>query len=369
MKKYYTLVLLFTFSLVLAQTKRNTVVGIEGENFTINGQLTFKGKSYKGMKMEGLLPNSRMIQGVFDDYNPISQSNWIYADTKKWDADRNTNEFIAAMPEWKKHGLLAFTLGLQGGSPFGYSQNQTWINSAFKADGSLDAKYMQRLERILNKADDLGMVVILNYFYFGQDEKVQNTEGVKDAVINATRWILEKGYTNVVVEINNECDINDVALKYGGAPYDHRILDAPNVHELINLAKLTSKNGRRLLVSTSFKGAAIPSDNVLEVADFVLIHGNGVDKPKTIETMIKTVRGKKSYNGSPIVINEDDHFDFEKPYNNFIAATKNHTSWGYFDYRMKGEQYNDGFQSVPVNWKISSPRKKGFFNLLKQMTK
>jgi hypothetical protein len=81
------------------------------------------------------------------------------------------------------------------------------------------------------------------------------------------------------------------------------------------------------------------------VADFVLIHG------------------------SPIVINEDDHFDFEKPYNNFIAATKNHASWGYFDYRMKGEQYNDGFQSVPVNWKISSPRKKGFFDLLKRMAR
>jgi hypothetical protein len=29
----------------------------------------------------------------------------------------------------------------------------------------------------LDKVDDLGMVVILNYFHFGQDEKVQNTGG------------------------------------------------------------------------------------------------------------------------------------------------------------------------------------------------
>jgi hypothetical protein len=368
MKKLYTLLLLLTTLLAHAQSKHKTTVGIDGENFTINGQLTFKGKSYKGMKIEGLLPNSRMVQGIFDDYNPISINNWIYPDTKKWDAERNTNEFIAAMPDWKKHGLLAFTLSLQGGSPFGYSQSQPWINTAFKPNGSLDEAYMKRLERIIDKADEIGMVVILCYFYFGQDEKVENTEGVKDGVIKATRWVLEKGYTNVVIEINNECDINEIASPSGGAPYNHAILDATKVHELINLAKLVSKDARRLLVSTSFKGGGIPSDNVLEVADFVLIHGNGVSKPELIEDMIKQVREKKAYKGSPIVINEDDHFDFDKPYNNFIAATKNHVSWGYFDYRMKGEGYNDGFQSIPANWKISSTRKKGFFDLLKRMT-
>ena len=49
--------------------------------------------------------------------------------------DRNTDEFIAAMPIWAKSGLLAFTLNLQGGSPQGYSKDQPWHNSAFKADG------------------------------------------------------------------------------------------------------------------------------------------------------------------------------------------------------------------------------------------
>src|SRR5699024_9815718 len=119
--------------------KRKTTVSIKGEDFYINNTITLKGKSYQGMKLEGLLPNSRMVQGIFDDYNPVTQNLWAYNDTEKWDADRNTDEFIVAMPMWKEHGLLAFTLNLQGGSPFGYSNSQqAWKNSAFREDGSLD---------------------------------------------------------------------------------------------------------------------------------------------------------------------------------------------------------------------------------------
>ena len=70
----------------------------------------------------------------------------------------------------------------------------------------------------------------------------------------------------------------------------------------------------------------------------------------------------------PIVFNEDDHFDFEKPENNFKSAVGSYASWGYFDFRMKGEGFDEGYQSVPVNWGISSGRKKGFFKLLAEIT-
>jgi len=74
------------------------------------------------------------------------------------------------------------------------------------------------------------------------------------------------------------------------------------------------------------------------------------------------------YTPRPILFNEDDHFQFDRPTNNFTAAVSAHASWGYFDYRMKGEGYDDGFQSVPVNWGNSSARKRGFFELLSEMT-
>jgi len=70
----------------------------------------------------------------------------------------------------------------------------------------------------------------------------------------------------------------------------------------------------------------------------------------------------------PILFNEDDHFDFDKPQNNFTAAVSEYASWGYFDFRMAGEGFDEGYQSVPVNWSLSSERKRGFFKLLSEIT-
>ena len=39
-----------------------------------------------------------------------------------------------------------------------------------------------------------------------------------------------------------------------------------------------------------------------------------------------------------------------------------------FDYRKKGEGFDEGYQSVPVNWKTSSERKRGFYKLLSEIT-
>ncbi len=43
--------------------------------------------------------------------------------------ERNVREFLEALPEWRKHGVLAFTVNLQGGSPEGYSKSQPWENT------------------------------------------------------------------------------------------------------------------------------------------------------------------------------------------------------------------------------------------------
>ncbi|HYZ84011.1 MAG TPA: hypothetical protein VE621_06395, partial [Bryobacteraceae bacterium] len=89
----------------LAAQKR-TVVITKGQDFHVNGKSTYAGRTWRGSRIEGLLLNSRMVQGVFDDRNPQTVGRWAYPDTKKWDPERNTREFLAAMPAWRKHGLL-----------------------------------------------------------------------------------------------------------------------------------------------------------------------------------------------------------------------------------------------------------------------
>src|SRR5262245_14912283 len=100
--------------------KRRTAITTRGDAFYINGRPTYAGRSYSGKQIEGLLMNVRVVQGIFDDLNPETATRWVYPDTKRWDAERNTNEFVAAMPEWKRHGVLAFTINLQGGTPGGF---------------------------------------------------------------------------------------------------------------------------------------------------------------------------------------------------------------------------------------------------------
>src|SRR5690348_1236171 len=211
-----------------APQSRRTEVSIRGDQFFLNGRPTYPSRTYKGMKIEGLLMNVRAVQAGFDDLNPATRSRWAYPDTGKWDPERNTREFLAALPEWRRHGVLAFTVNLQGGSPEGYSRQQPWENSAIDPGGNLRPEYMNRVARILERADQLGMVVILGYFYFGQDQRVTDETAVRRAVANATHWLLDTGRRNVLVEIDNECNVR---------AYHHEILKAPRVHELIGQAK------------------------------------------------------------------------------------------------------------------------------------
>jgi hypothetical protein len=340
-----------------SQGPERTVVSIEGDKFLIDGKPTYEGVSWNGHPIEGLLFNSRMVQGIFDDLNPEFVDRWRYPDTGEWDADRNTDEFVAAMPSWYESGLRGFTLNLQGGSPLGYG-NRPWINSTFDEHGDMRPEYLDRLSRILDRADELEMVVILGLFYFGQDQNLADEAAVVRAVDNAVGWLFENGYRNVLIEVNNEADVD---------AYDHAILEPDRVHELI-LRVRENENGYRFLAGTSFGGGTVPPPNVVGASDFILIHGNGVDDPARITEMVEETRRVEGYRPMPIVFNEDDHYDFDQASNNMLAATYAYASWGFFDYRREGEPFEDGFQSVPVDWRIGSERKRAFFNLVRRIT-
>lgn len=355
-------ILLFVFVLFfgLNEISSQTVVEIKGDQFFINGKPTYPGRYWNGYKVEGLLINSRMVQGIFDNLNPASVNSFAYPDTKKWDADRNNKEFVEVMPEWHSYGLNSFTLNMQGGSPIGYGASKC-LNPGFNPDGSLMEPYMKRLDRILKKADELQMVVILGIFYFGQDQYLTDENAVKNATKNLINWLFEKGYRNVIIEIANETN--------SGGGYNHKILYPDRIHELIDLVKGMEPNGYRYLVGTSYAGLNIPTANVVKSSDFLLIHGNGGKQPDQIQKLIDETRKVDGYRLMPILINEDDHFDFDKETNNFAVSIKNYCSWGYFDFRFPGEtDYKEGYQSVPVDWSINSERKKAFFNKVKEIT-
>ncbi|WP_049901153.1 hypothetical protein [Halococcus agarilyticus] len=334
---------------------RETRVGIDGDSFTINDRPTYEGRTHDGKAIDGLLFNARFVHACFDDENPKTVDSWAYPDTSQWNPERNVAEFIAAMPTYYDCGLRGFTINLQCGSPEGYSDEQPWTVSAYRSDGSLKPDWMDRVRRVLDRADDLGMVVIVGLFYFGQDDVLTDETAVKNAVDSTIEWLHRREYTNVLIEIANEADIN----------YSHDVIQPDRVSELIERVHDIERGGHRYPVGTSFSGGTVPPDDVVAASDFVLAHGNGVDDPARIRDMVERTRDLPSYEPMPIVFNEDDHFRFGSE-SNLEAAIDVGSSWGYFD---PGENdYWHGYQSPPVRWEPNTARKKAFFGYLDGIT-
>ena len=333
-----------------------TEIAIDGDRFLINGNLTYAGRHYQGTRVEGLLMNARMVQGIFDDLNPKTRSRWQYPDSHQWDPERNTREFIAAMPTWRQHGLLSFSINFQGGTPSTGAHQHLWENSAFAPDGSLRAAYMERLGLILDRADGLGMAPIVGYFYSGQDHRLRDEAAVKHGVENATGWLLDRGYHNVLVEIANETTRR----------YHHAMLRPERIDELMAVVHGIRANGFCFPVGTSMTGGEAPPSNIVRASDLLLLHGNGVNNPEGIGQMIQRSRRITGYRPMPIIVNEDDHYDFARPANNMLAAIRAYASWGMLD--QGTNDYRNGYQSPPVNWSVNTERKKAFFSSLKQIT-
>jgi hypothetical protein len=246
--------------------------------------------------------------------------------------------------------VLAATLNLQGGYPLPHTRlpegdiHQRWDNSAFTASGRLKDSYRVRLSRIIEAADRLQFILIIGLFYFGQNHKLKDERAVRTAVEEAVGFLHDLDRGNILIEVNNECDLG----------YVHALLQPHRVHEAIQLARKVC--GGRYLVSTSYRGGSLPDDEVLGAADFVLLHGNGQD-PRDIEGMVAAVRTRTS---KPIVFNEDS-----TSLANCRAAWKAGASWGYYD--QGANDYHSGFQSPPTNWRLTTPEKREFFDLVSEL--
>ena len=356
-----------------------TTIQIDGTRFMINGQPTYPGRIHKGRPIEGLLFNARMVQAIFDDENPATAAHWRYPDTGKWDPDRNTDEFCAALAGYRAYGLLGVTVGLQGGgSIYNPDIYNHYINSALTSTGDLKPAYFERLRRVLSAADDAGMVVIVNYFYWRQLQWLEGERAILRAVESATDWLLGTGYTNILVDLMNEFQMGV------GEDGKEGILKSQRIHEVIELAKSATRSGRQLLVSSSVHPENWqPAGKWPEVVDFYIPHGNSQDSAE-LRQEIRSLRATAAYQAHPrpILINEDSiHLD------SLEAAVDEYASWGYysqgygaggswqhgrFDWLSRGRETSfealSGFQTVPVNWSINTDEKHAFFRRVRELT-
>lgn len=269
--------------------------------------------------------NARFIQGVFDD--KADPARFARFGRNEWNAERQTDELISALPQWFDYGLRAFTVGFQGGGPCFTVNNLTIDNNPFGEDGAtLDSAYAERMDRLIRGADELGMVVIVSYFYGDQTRGLRDGRAVRNAVTTASRFLKDGGYTNVIIEIANEYDI---------PPFQqHPLLYYPEgVAALCDLARQESGG---LPVGCSGRGGSINRE-IAEASDVILIHGNGCTRQR-LYNMIQEVRSWGL--NRPIVCNEDS-----QAIGQMEVTFKTHTSWGYYNNMTK--------QEPPTDWSVT----------------
>lgn len=356
-----------------------TTVSIHGDEFWIDGQPTYEGRWFEGHKVQGQLFNVRAVQATFDDANPETLKHWAYPDTGAWDPQRNVDLFCQALPTWRDHGVLGFTINLQGGGPLYVPEiYQAYDNNGFTPEGDLKPDYAARTAQVLARADELGMVVIVGFFYWVFLRPMKGEEAVYRAFDQGLSFLESTGRSNILIELANEVD---VIVKNTA----HDMFSWERAHEIVLRLR---QNYPDFLYSTSGGGIrpdghSMPSDSFIQVADYVLFHGNGA-RPDSLAESIAVIKAKPVYqrHPKPLIINEDS-----PAVDNMEVCWPNGVSWGYFDQGIekqgdgpwasyaKHPRWADrpleklsGFQTPPVNWGINTILKRKFFSRVAQIT-
>ncbi len=300
-----------------------TILNIKGRDFYINDKPVYDEIEGSGSS-KGLLMNARFIQGIFDDASGREKFNRF---NKSFDPDKNTDELISALPKWYEYGLRAVTVGFQGGMPVFTIDIESIDNNPFSSDGNkLDDAYAKRMDKIIKAADALGMVVIVNILYWAQTLRLNNEDAIISALKCAASFLKEGGYTNVIIDVANEYNIDmwkDIPL----------VKDPNSMQLLIDIVR---KESGGMLVGASGGGGLIDKE-VVEASDVVIIHGNGLTRGEYYDFILKV---QEMAPNKPILCNEDSPC-----ISRLEIAKLTHTSWGHYDNFTK--------QEPPCDWNIT----------------
>lgn len=301
---------------------------IRGQDFLINGKLTYSEIPDVNPSAKGLLFNARFIQGVFNDINPANRH--VYDRFGKvFDPDRNTHDLIKALPEWYAAGLRAITVGLQAGGPiYSFTDWACIETGAFSADGKvMNPDTWRRMCEIIMAADEIGMLVIVSMFYQGQFQYFNDDASAIEASKTVSKALLDLDYDNVIIEVANEYDTMRMHNK------DTALGDHKNMAAWIR--KIREWTGGRFAVGSS--PAFRVNRQQVEASDLVLIHGNA-KRRQELHDLVRTVRMYAP--DKPIVVNEDSPL-----FTQLEVAIDNHFSWGYYNTMTK--------QEPPCDWGIT----------------
>jgi hypothetical protein len=116
-------------------------------------------------------------------------------------SDRSTQDLIDHLELYKSYGVNTVSVYLMG-SRFGDVKG-------YLPDATLDPMYAERMGRIIEAADEKGMIVLVGCLYWSTSRAKEDldhwTQSEADlAVANTVKWLVHHDYRNVFVDPDNE---------------------------------------------------------------------------------------------------------------------------------------------------------------------
>ncbi len=260
--------------------------------------LTYQGGPFK-RQVRGSLALVRVTHAIFDD-------EWLRE--RDFDADANTDSLIEQLDLYRRHGIGGLVVGLQGADPR-YSAETNGVTrgrsadlgkdagalvSAYKADGSLKAAWMDRLDRLVEATNRRGMVLCLVLFQQDQDEALASPEAILAAASNVARHLIERNARNVIIDVADAWDEPQ-------GRWDHRRFVPRYVEHLIRTVREQFQDsGFTPPIGASSGSGMLYPLSLAQLCDVVLLQGDG----RSASDKLARSREFKRY-GRPVLMVSD----------------------------------------------------------------
>ena len=116
--------------------------------------------------------------------------------------DKTTQDLIERLLLYRMNGVNTVGVYFMG-SRFGDIKG-------YRPDASLDPVYAARMGRLIEAADELGMIVLVGCLYWSESRAKEDLVGTwkqadaNQAVANTVKWLSEHDYRNIFVDPDNE---------------------------------------------------------------------------------------------------------------------------------------------------------------------
>jgi len=342
-----------------------TVVGIQGRDFTINGQLAYTpqlGYPAAHPAVRGKLLMMKSTNSIFDDANYPARgsrehpydngASWDYPDGR-WDPERHTDEFIAMLPTYRRHGFNTVSTSLMSNVPSGGGEGP-WRSVSWDADGRFKPDYAGRLRRVLDATDREGLVLLIQTFMPNNTHVLpgRGGEAADDAYIKACArstvgLLLESGHRNVLLEVVHEPS--------GRPQYEQTICTPQREHVLLEYVREVS--GGAIPITSGSWSVPDEPERFYASQDF-LAHGHAGASPAEVDETDPA--WQRAADGKPVFCLEVcSPFCLE-------PALKWNSGAALFSLGMN--DYVEGYQAVPIHWGITTPMKWNFMQQVAILT-